>query len=150
MTNILAFDPGAATGIAEGFFSDTEALQLVDCLLVPYPMWTDAWLTLSEYKHDHVVSEKFVLSGGNEFVADLTPVKVEGTLDLLYGDELHYRTRDLKSQVSDDLLREIGWWKTGEDVEWEDGRDVNDAINHMLGYVAFDLQHLPTLKRYFR
>lgn len=150
MTTIIAFDPGYATGIAEGFFSDIEPLQLVDADTIPYTLWTDAWVILSEEKHDHLVAEKFELSAGNEFTADLTGVKVEGTLELLYGEELKYRTRDSKSQVPDELLQRIGMWKTNDQVEWTDARDANDAIIHMLGYVAFDLQHKPTLREYFK
>lgn len=149
MKSVLALDPGYATGIATGHFDDNTPLQLEDAIIVPYEMWPEVWLAMSEEHFDHVTSESFDLKD-NDFKADLTPVKIEGTLDLLFGDQVVYRDRTLKSQVSDQLLKDIGWWKTGKDVMWEDGRDANDAIIHLLGYVAFNLKHRPTLREYFK
>lgn len=148
MTSVIALDPGYATGAAEGEFDESTPLQLLDTMVIPYNEWAEAWLILSENRPDHLVVEEFNLAD-NDFKADLTGVKIEGTLELAF-EEIHYRDRSTKSQVSDDLLKEIGWWQTGKDVGWTDGRDANDAIIHMLGYVAFELQHLPTLKEYFR
>ncbi len=148
---IYAFDPGLATGMAIGSFSDTRPLTLEDAAIFSYDQMLDLPTIMeSTESPDVVVSELFVLSSGNEFTAELTAKKVEGILEFTFRDAVQYRTRDLKRQVSDDLLRELGWWKTGTDVDWEDGRDANDAIIHMLGYVAFDLEHLPTLREYFR
>jgi len=150
MKDIVSFDPGYAIGMAVGEFSDTEPLKLVDAMIVDYPSFAQlVGPILSGTQADYVVSEKFVLSSGNDFTADLTAVKVEGQLESVF-PEIHWRQRSDKVQVSDDLLKRIGWWKTGEDVEWDDGRDANDAIIHMLGFVAFELNHIPTLRAYFR
>jgi len=150
MADIIAFDPGYATGIASGIFDDDSPLELTGVVVIPYEDWWYAFKTLSSGRADHVVAEQFELNSGNEFTADLTGVKVEGTLDLLYGSDLVYRPRSSKVQVPDELLRKIGWWQTGKDVSWSDGRDANDAIIHMLGHVAFGLKHKPTLAAYFK
>ena len=147
---IYAFDPGYATGMAVGEFSDETPLQLIDASIFAYPDMLKLPYALSHLEApDYVVSELFELNIGNEFVADLDAKKVEGVLEVTF-PVIAWRRRGDKAQVPDDLLRDIGWWKTGSDVEWEDGRDANDAIIHMLGFVAFDLEHLPTLREYFR
>lgn len=151
-TKIISFDPGKATGIASGWFSPDEPLQLVDAIIAPYEDWVEqTWhLLYGEGLDDWtVVAERFDLRTNNDFAADLTGVRVEGGLELLHPN-IQWRSRTSKAQVSDDTLRKIGWWKTGSDVEWEDGRDANDAIIHMLGHVAFTLQHRPTLEAYLQ
>lgn len=148
--HLIALDPGYATGVAEGFLRDDEPLVLHDAGVIVYEDWPEGWLFLTEHRPDKLIVEKFTLRD-NDFKADLTPVKIEGTIDLGFTeDELIWRDPSTKEQVPDELLKEIGWWKTGADVDWEDGRDANDAIIHLLGYVAFDLKHKPTLKEYFK
>ena len=147
---IYAFDPGHATGMAIGEFSDDKPLQLIDASVFVYEDILNLPYALNHLDQpDYVVAELFELNIGNEFVANLEAKKVEGVLEVAF-PVVAYRRRGEKNQISDDLLREIGWWKTGAEVNWEDGRDANDAINHMLGFVAFDLEHLPTLRAYFR
>jgi len=151
---ILAFDPGKVTGIVEGVFSETEPLALVDAIAVTYEELLEGFEYLLEAsqtgEYDHVVTEQFDLRTNNEYAANLDGVRVEGLLDLAFGDQLVRRPRSKKEQVSDATLKEHGLWKTGAEVDWEDGRDVNDAIIHMLGYVAFDLRHRPTITKYFK
>ena len=149
---IIAFDPGYATGIAVGEFSETEPLRLVDALIVAWPefrrVFPHAFGDLDP--ETLIVSEQFRLISGNDFTADLIPVKVEGLMESVFEERIIWRPASDKTQVSDETLQRIGWWKTGNDVEWEDGRDANDAIIHMLGYVAFELNHTPTLRAYFK
>lgn len=147
---IVAYDPGYATGVATGVFSDTEPLQLTDAYILTYESLMDVAPEMLDFDFDHVVVEKFTLRTNNEFAADLIGVRVEGILDLMYGDQIVWRERTKKEQVPDALLKEHELWQEGSDVDWEDGRDANDAIIHMLGYVAFDLGHRPTLGKYFR
>lgn len=147
---IVAYDPGLITGIATGFFSDTEPLTLTGTGAIRYEDIRETYDLMAQYEYDHVVSELFVLRTNNPFAADLTGVRVEGILDAVYEGKVIWRDRTKKSQVSDDVLKAHGLWQTGRDVDWEDGRDANDAIIHMLGYVAFDLRHVPTLRRYFK
>ena len=153
--NIVSFDPGLITGIATGRFSDDTPLEVVDVLAVPYNEWVEDRLFFKAMvenrgSYDHVVSEVFTSRTDNEFAPDLTGVRVEGILNLAFSERVIWRPRTKKEQVPDAVLRDNGIWYTGEQVEWSDGRDVNDAIIHMLGFVAFDLRHRPTLEKYFR
>src|SRR5690606_28717084 len=122
---IVTYDPGKVTGIAEGVFSDNEALFVLDTLAVPYEELRDSFPFLLEVEKDHVVAEVFTLRTNNTFAADLTGVRVEGLLDLAYQGDVHWRDRTTKEQVPDEVLKEHGLWVTGSDVDWEDGRDVN-------------------------
>lgn len=147
---IMAFDPGYATGICVGEFTEDTPLQLVDAMIIPYEMMCELVIDpLGNTDPDYVVSERFELIAGNEFTADLHAPRVEGQLDSIF-PKIHWRSPSDKVQVPDALLQKLGWWKTRADVDWEDGRDANDAIIHMLGFVAFELNHIPTLRAYFR
>lgn len=153
MYSIFSFDPGKVTGVAYGTFSDTEPLTVGDADAWPYELLATSGVRLMADMQmpDHVVSELFTLRSGNEFTADLTAKKVEALLEVAFGlDKIHWRDPSTKSQVPDEILKQHDLWRTGEDVDWEDGRDANDAIIHMLGYVAFELKHKPTLEVYFR
>lgn len=148
---IVAYDPGLATGVAEGRFSETEPLTVLGATIIPYEVMVDSFDIMRGTPVDHVVSEVFTSTTSNPFAPDLTGVRVEGILEAAYGtDNIVWRNRTKKEQVPDSLLKEHNIWFTGLDVDWEDGRDANDAVIHMLGYVAFDLKHRPTLRKYFR
>jgi hypothetical protein len=147
---IISYDPGLITGVAEGFFSDEEPLKILGAGVVSYEDLRDGREFIEQVHSDHVVSELFTSRTNNPFAPDLTGVRVEGMLDSYYGGRVVWRERTKKSQVPDQILHDHGIWRTGADVDWEDGRDANDAIIHMIGYVAFDLNHLPTLRKYFR
>jgi len=146
---IIALDPGKITGVATGWFTDVEPLTVRSVEAVSYSkIVTPAWWEWVD-QFDVIVSEKFDLAN-NKFKADLSSVRIEGMMDLMLPYRVEYRGRQLKSQVSDSLLKEHGLWTTGKQVDWEDGRDVNDALIHMVGHVAFTMKHVPTLKKYFR
>lgn len=148
--NIVAFDPGAVTGLAGGVFSETEPLTITAYELLTYEELRDGIDLFREYTFDHVVAEVFTNRTNNDFAADLTGVRVEGILDAGFDGKVVWRDRTKKSQVPDQILKDHGLWVKGSEVNWTDGRDVNDAIIHMIGYVAFDLRHRPTLEEYFR
>jgi hypothetical protein len=148
MTTVLAFDPGLITGAAMGVFTNTEPLSL---------LWADTYTfeEMIRYRKtdpmpDIVVSEVFESRSDQLFAADLSSVRVEGMLNSVHEGNIHWRSPSKKSQVPDQVLKDNGMWQTGSSVDWEDGRDGNDAIIHMLGYVAFDLRHPPTLRKYFK
>lgn len=148
---IWAFDPGKVTGFAMGEFSKTDSVRLDGFDAVPYDGMVPFLKHLAKIgPPDYLVCEQFLARTNNKFVADDTPKKVEGLIESVFGPTIIYRPRTKKEQVPDRVLKEHGLWKTGKDVDWEDGRDVNDAIIHMLGFVAFDLRHLPTLREYFK
>lgn len=149
VTRIVALDPGKITGVAYGQFSNESPLALIKVEAVPYNWLDQEWWSDIYAHHDIFVSESFTLRD-NAFMADLTPVKIEGMMDLMLDGMVNYRQPALKTQVPDTVLKEHGLWQTGKDVDWEDGRDANDAIIHLLGHVAFTLKHLPTLREYFK
>lgn len=145
---VLAIDPGYATGFAFGEYFDDSPLQLLGASVATYEQLVSnpTFHGMLDMKDLIVVAERFDLNVGNQFKADLTGVRVEGILDLLTNDNVSYRPRTSKAQVKDDVVKRLGWWQTGKDVDWEDGRDANDAIIHLIGHVAFDLEHRPTLE----
>jgi hypothetical protein len=147
---IVAYDPGLVTGVAEGVFSETEPLRILGGAALSYDEIIEGFGHMLAVNFDHKISEKFVARTDNQFVPDLTPARVEGILDLAYERDIVWRSRTKKEQVPDRILKEHGLWVTGKDVDWTDGRDVNDAIIHMIGYVAFDLRHVPTIREYFQ
>lgn len=147
---VVAFDPGAITGIAVGMFSDDVPLVRVDMGAITYQELLEGFDHLLDEPAQYIVVEKFESRSGQDFAPDLTPVRVEGLLDLAFGDRIVWRSPSLKSQVPDRVLKDNDLLLTGTHVDWEDARDVNDATIHMLGFVAFTLQHRPTLEKYFR
>ena len=147
--SIISFDPGRVTGVARGYFGDETPLVVVSVSEITYPQFlNDQYLGGEWYRNDIVISELFT-PRSNNFVADVTGVRVEGIIEYLE-PRVIWRPASKKAQVPDQILKDHGLWRTGKNVDWEDGRDVNDAIIHMLGYVAFDLRHGPTLRKYFR
>lgn len=147
---VIAFDPGLITGVASGTFTESTPLELTDSGAITYQELLDGFGIILETEPDFVVAEKFESRSDQGFAPDLSSLRVEGLLDLAFQQDVVWRSPSKKSQVPDDLLREHGLWKTGSDVEWEDGRDVNDAIIHLIGFVAFDLRHVPTIRKYFK
>lgn len=150
MKTIVAYDPGKVTGIATGVFSDTEPLTITGSGIVPYDDFVDGFVILQEEEYDYVIAEVFESRDGQKFAPNLVGVRVEGILDVAYDQNIEWRSPSKKSQVPDKILKDSGDWVTGNDVDWEDGRDANDAIIHLIGFVAFDLKHKPTLRKYFR
>lgn len=130
-------------------FNPTTALKVVATEHQTYeqmkrPYFYEAW------GPDVVVVEEFILRDNN-FRANLTGVRVEGMIEVTYQrTPIVYRPPSKKAQVPDEILKAHGLWNTGSDVDWTDGRDANDAVIHLLGYVAFDLKHVPTLRKYFK
>ena len=152
--HVFAFDPGLATGSAWYCFTESKPAWRVG-FEVMSPARVEEWVK-RKMNHreegnlavkEHIVSEKFILRSGNQFTADLTPLKIEGKIEML--GRVYWRPPSDKKQVPDDLLKEKGLWVEADDSGWEDARDINDAQVHALGYIAFDLGHRPTLKEYF-
>lgn len=152
MSLVIAYDPGFITGVAVGEFTPDEPVRVTATSTRTYDEMRRRLAHQKSYPYRAVVIEEFILRD-NDFAADLHGVRVEGMLELAYEDsdtDLVWRPPSKKSQVPDQVLKDHDLWQTGKDVDWEDGRDANDAIIHLLGYVAFDLKHVPTLRKYFR
>lgn len=147
---IVAFDPGAVTGIAIGMFSDEVPLTIVDVGAIQYKDMVEDFDLLLDEPADYIVAEVFESRSGQDHAPDLLGVRVEGLLDVAFLDRIVWRSPSTKSQVPDQVLKDHGLWVTGSDVDWTDGRDVNDAIIHMLGFMVHTLKHRPTMEKYFR
>jgi hypothetical protein len=150
MTSIIAWDPGKVTGMAVGGFTDDTPLELGPVAALTYTDLRDgAYVLMMEADTFYIAVSDVFEHRDNDFVPDYTGIRVEGLLEAAWPD-IHWRSPSKKAQVPDQVLQDHGLWYTGSQVDWEDGRDVNDAIIHMVGYVAFDLKHRPTLEAYFR
>ena len=154
MFNILSLDPGNATGFVSTEY-DPQTATFGDTDMGVLNGLDEAFAYIRSYaaikNRTIVVYEGFDLNPGNEFVADLTGVEIIGALKYAFPHGwLHKRRRSDKVQVSDETLKEHGLWVTGGDVDWEDGRDVNDAWIHLIGYLCFDAQDTAALRRFYR
>jgi len=145
---VIAYDPGLATGVAWGSYTHDTPLMLLGTVIRTYEEMRERVIHTPAPYYSSVVVEWFESRSGIN-PPDLSGVRVEGMLEAYYHGDIIKRSPARKEQVPDAVLKEHGLWQTGSTTDWEDGRDANDAIIHLLGYVAFDLQHRPTLKHYF-
>lgn len=148
---VISFDPGQALGWAVGTYDDDQPYSLAEAGISEHGVRSFRYLLdhLGPYgAYPHViVVEKFV-PRSNSFIANVVPVKVEGAMEFLWGDEIVWRRAAQKADVKDEVLKKNGLWQTGSMVDHEDGRDANDAIIHGLGYVK-TLNHVATLAHYW-
>ena len=76
---VMAVDPGKSTGIVVGDFHDDHEFSIIHVQQLKHEHWMsnvyDILATYNEYAPDVVVCEQFDLRPGNNFLADLTPVK---------------------------------------------------------------------------
>lgn len=165
----MAIDPGRATGIAEGHYSDTEPLTFTDIYVTPdgiegfAPIWRDAMVAVDDF-----IVETFV-PRANEFIANVDGVEVIGLIKgAMYIEEAdsnvmphewHFQARTEKAALlgakesnsetaNNAWLKDHGLWQTGKMVGWKDGRDANDAIIHALVHMK-KIRHVPTLLHYW-
>lgn len=164
MTHQLSIDPGANTGIALGFYNAITPYQLLQRWQVHNGLEGFVrWWQNDRPEYDELVVERFILSGSNDFTADLTPVEIEGALYVLlggrYGDVIWQPrqdkgllcgyppdagTPDQRQRVRFDFLDRFGLYAAGED-----NIDSNDAITHALVSLK-RRKHLPTMRKYWR
>lgn len=150
MTYLITIDPGASTGVAIGWFDDhvPYAIESVYQIEGGCPGFVHWWkanrnIPLSAI----IVVEKFILSSGNCFVADLSGVQVEGFL-MSVSDEIVWQYRSQKATVSDQTLKDAGLWVSSFEVDCEDSRDINDALLHALIYLR-SINHRPSLLKLY-
>lgn len=165
MPYLFSLDPGKNTGAALGYYDDDTPYQLLERWqihggLEGFAQWTEHGAGGLDF--DERVVERFVLSGDNEFTADLTPKEIEGYLrGVLTADEYAAITWQLRSdksrltgypksavtkaqrqRVRFNFLKEHGLFAAGADND-----DSNDAIVHALVYLK--RRHRPTVLRYW-
>lgn len=148
---ILAVDAGVSTGWAKGLAIDG------DITIVSYGQficedWVDTvdqLMALSDggMSVDTLVVERFDLRPGNKFVADLTTVKVNSALRYALQGSVTWVEQtpaQAKTLVSNEVLKQLGWYPTGKDVGYKDANDARDALRHLAHYGAASLR-LPKL-----
>ena len=152
-TTLWSYDPGRATGLAEGFYGPETPYTLRDVTVLHDGVegvsdwyWTTA-PNLGYPKGMHVI-ENFIVRPGQP--ADPIALEVIGFIKgITHADQRVMRLRSDKHFVPDAVLKANGLWFTGKQVNHTDGRDANDAIIHAISWLAFKMNHRPTLERYF-
>lgn len=111
-----------------------------------------------------LISEKFTLLS-HEYVANIEPVRIEGAMQALGMMPLDLsdkrwqepammywgpgEDKEEKKKYAQEWLKERDHWLTGTDVGQPDANDANSATLHAFAYMKA-IQHLPTLRRWFR
>lgn len=150
MTHVLTIDPGVATGIALGWFTEYHPYERTGFWLVKggiegFMKWYHSTAPDEAYMA-RWVAEKFVLRD-NDFIANTEPLRIEGAMIAL-GLNPIWQLRTDKALCKDDVLKQNKLWVTGKMCGHTDGRDVNDATIHALAYMK-KLKHRPTLQMYW-
>lgn len=148
--HLLSIDPGVATGLALGTYSDTQHYERIGVWIVKRGLdgfldWYHGEAPNAAYGAQWV-SERFVLRD-NDFIANTEPLRIEGAMIALGLDPV-WQLRTDKALCKDEVLKENKLWVTGKMVGHVDGRDANDATIHALAYLKKQ-KHLPTLRKYW-
>jgi hypothetical protein len=148
MTLLLAIDPGKATGVSLWNYEPDAPFERINYWLVQNGSkgFRD-WFREADFGVAVIVCESFKPDGRTK-APDLNPVRVETVLEVLWGDDVIFQPNTMKTNVPDALLKKHGLWVTGADVDWVDGRDVNDSQIHALAY-AKSIHHVPTIRKYW-
>ena len=155
MTRVFAYDPGVSTGWVLGVV-DGDDVEIVEYDQFVADSHADTAFTLKGaiwcHKPDVVVGERFDLRPHNQFLADLTPVKVNAIMDYIYDRRpIVYQTpTQAKTLVRDATLKALGFWPTGRSVDQPDADDVRDAARHLYHYCAMTLRLKGLLERMSR
>lgn len=132
---VMAVDPGKSTGIVVGDFHDDCGFSIIHVQQLRREHWMsnvyDILATRNEFAPDIVVCEQFDLRPGNNFLADLTPVKINSVLGWEIGDIVWQTPAMAKTTMPDHVLKLLGFWPTGIDVSQPDADDVRDAGRHL-------------------
>lgn len=146
---LLSIDPGKATGVSYWNVPKDEPMSRID-----YELITDGIDGFIQYWNydlpiaEILVFEKYVEDGraSHELDAIMIQGLVMGTWDRFF-NEVYWNRNSKKSNIGDKLLKQHGFWLTGKQVGWEDGRDVNDSQLHALGWGKD--HHRPTTEFFF-
>lgn len=153
-TKLISFDPGLATGVFYGSYTDQSPLTRTASRTIddgPYGLSKFLVEFLQENRVDIVVSELFRPDGSAGARETVSP-QGEGVIIAhfphtpIVWQPRSDKTWGLKGTAySDQKLKDLGLWVTGEQVSWEDGRDANDAALHAYAYMR-RIKHKPTLR----
>lgn len=154
MTKIFAYDPGVSTGWVFGV-TGADDIEIFEYGQFSRSNHVDTarelMRTIEYYRPDRIVGERFDLRPHNQFLADLTPVKVNAAMDYATDCAVHYQTpTQAKTLVRDATLKALGFWPTGKSVDQPDADDVRDAARHLYHYCAMTLRLKGLLERMSR
>ena len=131
----MAVDPGKSTGIVVGDFYDDSEFSIIHVQQLKHEHWMsnvyDILTTYNKYAPDVTVCEQFDLRPGNNFLADLTPVKINSVLEWEIGGIVWQTPAMAKTTMPDHVLKSLGFWPTGIDVSQPDADDARDAGRHL-------------------
>ncbi len=155
---LLAIDPGWATGASLWRVPEDEPIERMAYWLIDGgPDAFEEWWQSETWNVDEkgfyvvddleIVCEKFVQDGRTPRV-DPNALLIEGFLRGAWGkDYITWQRNSAKTTVGDKLLKQHGFWLTGKQVKWTDGRDVNDSQLHGLHWAMNN--HRPSLEYFW-
>ncbi len=138
MIRLLALDPGGTTGWSSWVYDSLTPLRHVDHGMIPNGLdgFIQWWESTAGGEPDEVVSETFVLDGRTAR-PDVTPLKVEGALSVLFPGWIGQRNV-MKAHAPDQLLKDKGIW-------WPGAGHDRDSARHAIAW-AKTTRHMPTLR----
>lgn len=141
MTTLLALDPGGTTGWSFWKYSATEPLTYVDHGQISggnhgFVEW---WGETLGGEPDEVVAEIFI-DDHRTMSPDLTPLRIEGALDVLFPGWIGQRNT-MKSHANDLFLKRSGLW-------WEGAQHARDSARHALACMKLR-RHMPSMLLYW-
>ncbi|UOE45901.1 hypothetical protein [Agromyces larvae] len=140
MSVLLALDPGGRTGWSLWRFDAITPITHLEHGTVEGGLdGFIAWWKVEGWQPDVVVSETFVLDGRTP-KPDITPLKIEGALSVLFPGWVGQRNV-MKRHAPDAFLKEHGLWWPGK------GHD-RDSARHAIAWAKTNL-HRPTLDAYW-
>lgn len=132
---VMAVDAGKSTGIVVADFHDDHEFSIIHVQQLKHEYWMsnvyDILATYNEYAPDVTVCEQFDLRPGNNFLADLTPVKINSVLEWEIGDIVWQTPAMAKTTIPNNVLKILGFWPTGSTVGQPDADDARDAGRHL-------------------
>ena len=135
MQRVMAVDPGKSTGIVIGDFHDDREFSIIHVRQLKHEHWMinvyDILAAYNEYAPDVAVCEQFDLRPGNNFLADLTPVKINSVLEWEIGGIVWQTPAMAKTAMPDHVLKSLGFWPSGSTVCQPDADDARDAGRHL-------------------
>ena len=140
MTTLLALDPGFTTGWSFHRYDAVTPLTLLSHgQIVGGNRGFIDWWNAREKTWDEVVAETFV-DDHRTSSPDVTPLRIEGSLDVLWPEWIGQRNF-MKLHARDDMLKASGLWLKGQP-------HATDSVRHALALMK-TRRHEPTLRRYW-
>lgn len=139
-TYYFGVDPGDSCGVA---WLDVEERKLVAFQGSPHDALTFLELLLDRAEDDDVVRgacERFVSMRGRPHSQQPTAQRVVGAVEALadrYACSVTLQSpADARAMAPNELLRKLGWYQRGKELDAPDADDANMAVRHLLLLLA--------------